>query len=180
VDAVKKIFEENDVGAGDIASVKIKTIKRAVDFLSDPEMATIYDAQFSLPHAVSMVALSKKPGPEWLSEKNMFGNPEAKSVASKVIMEEDPSAEQVFFEEKGLAIPSRVEVKTINGKTFVEQIKYSKGTPNNPFKFEELKDKFVTLASSLFSEENISDIMETVDSLELLDDISDLTRLLKK
>jgi 2-methylcitrate dehydratase PrpD len=180
VDAFKKIFEENDIHPNDIVSVKIRTLKRAVDFLSDPEMTTIYDAQFSLPHAVSMVALSKKPGPEWMSEENMFGNPEAKSVASKVIMEEDPSAEQVFFEEKGLAIPSRVEVKTSGGKTFVEEIKYSKGTPNNPFKIEELKDKFVTLASSLFSEENISDIMETVDSLELLDDISDLTRLLKK
>jgi 2-methylcitrate dehydratase PrpD len=127
-----------------------------------------------------MIALNKKPGPEWMSEKNMFGNPEAKSVAGKVMMDEDPSAEQVFFEEKGLAIPSRVEVKTVNGKTYVEEIKYSKGTPNNPFKVEELKDKFVTLVSSLFGEKKISKIMETVDSLELLDDISDLTRLLKQ
>lgn len=180
VDATKKIFEENDIDAKEIESVKIRTIKRGVDFLSDPEMTTIYDAQFSLPHAVSMVALNKKPGPEWMSEENMFGNPEARSIASKVIMEEDPAAEQVFFEEKGLAIPSRVEVKTINGKTYVEEIKYSKGTPNNPFKVEELKDKFVTLVSSLFNEERINKIMETVDSLELLDDISDLTRLLKK
>ncbi len=180
VDAFKKIVEENNIEAGDIESVNIKTIKRAVDFLSDPAMTTIYDAQFSMPHAISMVALGKKPGPEWMSEENMFVNPEAKALAGKVTMEEDPLAEQVFFKEKGLALPSRVRVKTVSGKEFVEEIQYSKGTPNNPFRVEELKDKFARLASSLFSEQRINEIMDTVDSLELLDDITDLTRLLKK
>ena len=179
MDSAKKIFEENNIAAKDIKSVKIKTLKRAVDFLSDPEMQTIYDAQFSLPHAIAMVALRKKPGPEWMDEANMFHNPAAKSVASKVKMEEDLTAEQIFFEEKGLAIPSRVEVETVDQKTFVEEIKYSKGTPNNPFKEEELKDKFVTLASSLFNAKHIDKIMQRVDSLERLDDISDLTTLLK-
>ena len=113
---LKKYSKKMISTAADIVSVKIKTIKRAVDFLSDPEMETIYDAQFSLPHAVSMVALNKKQGPEWMDEKNMFGNPEAKSVASKVMMEVDPTAEQVFFEEKGLAVPSRVEVKPSSGR----------------------------------------------------------------
>ncbi len=71
----------------------------------------------------------------------MFGNPEAKALAGKVIMEEDPLAEQVFFKEKGLAFPSRVQVKTVSGKEFVEEIQYSKGTPNDPFKIGALKDK---------------------------------------
>jgi len=180
LDAAKKIFEENNIEAKDIESVKVKTLKRAVDFISNPEIKTIYDAQFSLPHAVSMLALRKKPGPEWMSEGNMFHNPKAKSVAGKVTMEVDTSAEQVFFEENGSAIPSNVEVKTVDGRIYQTEIKYSKGTPNNPFKIEELKDKFKTLASSLFSEKRISEIIETVDSLDELDDITDLTKLLKE
>lgn len=179
-DAAKKIFEENNIEAKDIESVKVKTLKRAVDFISNPKIKTIYDAQFSLPHAVSMLAIRKKPGPEWMSEGNMFHNPKAKSVAGKVTMEVDTSAEQVFFEENGLAIPSNVEVKTVDGRIYQAEIKYSKGTPNNPFKIEELKDKFKTLASSLFSEKRISEIIETVDSLDELDDITDLTKLLKE
>lgn len=180
LDAVKKIFKENSINAENVESIKVKTLKRAVDFLSDQKMETIYDAQFSFPHAVSMIVLGKKPGPEWMSEENMFHNPEAKAIAGKVMMEVDPSAEQVFFDENGLAIPSDVEIKTVDGKTYREGIKYSKGTPNNPFKIEDLKEKFKTLASSLFSENRINEIIETIDSLDKLDDISGLMSLLKQ
>lgn len=179
-DAAKKIFEDNDINANNIESIKIKTLKRAVDYLLAPTMETIYDAQFNLPYAISMLALRKKPGPEWMSHENMFHNSEAKTIAEKVIMEVDPNAEQIFFEEQGLAIPSHVEVKTVDGRTYEEAIKYSKGTPNNPFTTEELNDKFKTLASSLFSEKEIDKILEMIRSLEKLEDISILVSLLKE
>ena len=180
LDAVEKIFEENHISAQNIASVSVKTLGRAVDFLASPKMESMYDAQFSLPHAVAMLALGKKPGPEWMSEENMFHNREAAAVARKVTMEVDPTAEEIFNEEKGLAIPTAVEVRTGDGKIYQESMKYSKGTPNNPFKPEELRDKFTTLASSLFSDKRIDAIIETVESLDQLDQISEITVLLKE
>jgi 2-methylcitrate dehydratase PrpD len=180
LDAVKKILEEENIEAKDIKSVKIRTLKRAVEFLSTRKVVTIYDAQFSLPHAVSMLAIRKKPGPEWLTEQNMFHNPEAKALADKVLMEIDPSAEEIFFKENGLAIPSCVEIQTLHGKVFKVEIKYSKGTPNNPFTVKELKNKFRMLSASLFTEKRIEAIIDMVDSIESLKDISMLTRLLKK
>jgi len=45
---------------------------------------------------------------------------------------------------------------------------------------EELRDKFKTLASSLFSEKRIDEIIEAVDSLEKKGDILDLIELLKE
>jgi 2-methylcitrate dehydratase PrpD len=180
LDAVEKIFEENHIGAQNIASVSVKTLGRAVDFLASPKMESMYDAQFSLPHAVAMLALGEKPGPEWMSEENMFHNREAAAVARKVTMKVDPTAEEIFNEEKGLAIPTAVEVRTVDGKIYQESIKYSKGTPNNPFKPEELRDKFTTLASSLFSEKRIAEIINAVESLDKLDHISELTQLLNE
>ena len=85
-------------------------------------METMYDAQFSLPHAFSMVALGKKPGPEWMTDENIFHNPVAKSIAEKVSMQVDPAAEQVFNDQKGLAIPTEVEVKTVDGKVYRENV----------------------------------------------------------
>jgi len=180
VDAAKKILEENDIEGQQIESVEVRTVKRAVDFLSNPKMDTIFDAQFSLPHAISMLALGKEPGPEWMSEENIFNNREAKAIAARVTMEVDPSAEQVFFEENGLAIPAHVEIRTVDGKTYEEEIKYSKGTPNNPFTREEIEDKFKRLTSSLLSQEKIDRIIETTNRLEKLEDISALTGLLKR
>jgi 2-methylcitrate dehydratase PrpD len=180
LDAAEKIFKENNIGARDIESVKVKTLGRAVDFLWSPKMDSMYDAQFSLPHAISMLALRKRRGPEWMSEDNIFHNPEAAAIAQKVTLEVDPTAEESFTEEKGLAIPSTVEVETSDGKVFNESIKYSKGTPNNPFTVEELRDKFKTLASSLFSEKRIDEVIEAVESLEKRDDILDLIELLEE
>jgi 2-methylcitrate dehydratase PrpD len=180
VDAVKKIFEKHKISPQEIESVTVRTLKRAVDFLASPTMKSLYDAQFSLPHAVAMLALGKKPGPEWMSEENMFRNTEAEGIAHRVTMEVDPTAEEVFNKEKGLAIPTTVEVKTKHGKLFQEHAKYSKGTPNDPFTAEELKEKFTTLASSFFGEQRISHIIDAVESLDKLDDISELIELLKK
>jgi 2-methylcitrate dehydratase PrpD len=180
LDAAEKAFRENNINARDIESVKVKTLRRTVDFLSSPKMDSMYDAQFSLPHAISMLALRKRPGPEWMSEDNIFHNSEASALAQKVTTEVDPTAEEIFNKEKGLALPSSVEVKTKQGRPLKEYIKYSKGTPNNPFTVEELRDKFKTLASSLFSEKRIDEIIEAVDSLEKKGDILDLIELLKE
>ena len=111
VDATKKVFEENDIYAKDVESVRVKSLKRAVDFLVSPAMETICNAKFSLPHEVSMFALRKKPGLEWMSKENMFHNPEAKAVAEKVTLEVGTSAEQIPFEENGLAIPFTAVIK---------------------------------------------------------------------
>jgi 2-methylcitrate dehydratase PrpD len=180
LDAAKQIFEENSIHNDEIEAISIKTLQRAVNFLSNRRMETIFDAQFSLPHAISMLALQKKPGPEWMTEDNMFHNSEAKAVAEKIKMDVDPIAEEVFFKENGLAILSTVEVKTKQGKTYHEEVKYSKGTPNNPFTKEELKDKFRTLASSVLSERRINRIIDTVEKIEKLENISILARLLKE
>ena len=180
LDAIKKIFEENNIFAKDIKSIKIKTLQRTANFLSDTKNQTIYDAEFSLPHAVAMLALRKAIGPEWVTEENILYNLEAKAVAEKIRIEVDPLAEEAFFKENGLAILSNVEVETIEGKTYQGRVKYSKGTYYNPFTEEELKDKFKVLASSVFSKKRINRIIDTVDALDELEDISILTRLLKK
>lgn len=178
-DAVRKIFEENNINFNEIECIKIKTIKRAIDLLSRERVESIFNAQFSLPYAVSMLALRKLPGYEWMSEDNIFHNADAQTIAKKVILEVDLSAEKIFNEEKGLAIPSDVEIKTLDGRVYKETKKYSKGTPQNPFTVAELKEKFRILASSRFSEKRIETIIEAVDSMETLKNISTLTKLLK-
>ena len=114
-----------------------------------------------------------------MSEENIFHNAEAEAIAKKVTLEVDPSAEKIFNEEKGLAIPSDVEIRTLGGRVYREKKKYSKGTPQNPFTVNELKEKFRILASSRFSKKRIEAIIEAVDSMETMKNISTLTKLLK-
>jgi len=179
VDCFSQIVQEHQIDPRDIASIQVRTIQRVVDFLCDPSMETLYDSQFCLPHALAMVALGKKPGPEWMSKENMFEEAEAKRIASKVTMEADPSADRVFDEERGLAIPTEVTVRTSGNRAYQKSLKYSKGTPNNPFSPEELKSKFKSLAASVLNERRTEEICDCVMALDKLEDISTLLRLLK-
>jgi 2-methylcitrate dehydratase PrpD len=126
-----------------------------------------------------MTVLGIPSGFEWMSEENLFHNQEVESIMKKVFVEVDPIAESIFAEEKGLAIPSAVEIKTHDGRLFKETEKYSKGTPKNPFTIAELKAKFKLLASSRFSNQRIENMIELVSSMETLKDISILTKLLR-
>jgi len=127
-----------------------------------------------------MVALGKEPGPQWMSEENLFHNSEAAAIAGKVTMEVYPGAEEIFFQENGLAIPSQVDVRTVDGMVYREKVKYSKGTPHNPFEKKDLQEKFRNLCSSLLSEKRVDEIIAAVEALDRMEDISQLTALLKQ
>ena len=71
-------------------------------------------------------------------------------------------------------------VKTKENRIYLKHLKYSKGTTNNPFTPEEIKVKFRNLASSLFGEQRIQEIMDCVLNLDQLGDISVLMNLLRK
>lgn len=178
-DAALKIFSENDIDPEKIESITVRTLDRTVKVVSGKQIETIYDAEFSLEHAISMLALGKKPGPDWFSRENLFENSRAAAIAQKVHLEVDPLAEDIFDEEKGLAIPSDVEIVVSDGKVYRQEVKYSKGTPKNPFTTEELKMKFRMLASGVLGEARVEEIIEAVDNIEAIENIRDLTDLLK-
>ncbi|MCF8077899.1 MAG: MmgE/PrpD family protein [Desulfobacterales bacterium] len=180
LDAFAELIAGTGIDPEEIEGIEVHTVKRAVDFLFDTKMNSLYDAQFSLPHALSMIALKKKPGPEWMQPENIFDHPVAKQIASKVTMQADQTAEKVFDEEKGAAIPATVIVTTVSGQRHTNQKKYSKGTKNNPFTEKELKEKFNTLASSALDDDRVEKIQSMVENLETVGDVSDLLKLLAR
>jgi 2-methylcitrate dehydratase PrpD len=177
LDAFSSVIAENHIRAEHIEYVRVLTLRLALENLSNPKVETIYDSQFSLPHAISMIAMGKRPGPDWMCEESLYGSPLTKSIASKVTVEHDPKADKVFHEENGLAIPSTVEVRTKDGRKFEGYAKYSKGTPKNPFTPEEIKEKFRMLAVK-FSPERVDEIIHAVDNMDKLSNVSTLIRLL--
>jgi 2-methylcitrate dehydratase PrpD len=178
LDATKKISRQYQLKAEDIKEVNIWTLERAVQFLSDLKIETIFDAQFSLPYAIAMVLLNQKEGPEWMSEENMFHNVKVKKIEEKVRLFIDPEAEKLFFQENGEAMLSTVEIKTKGNGTFLEKVKYPKGSPRNPLTEEELIEKFKTVGSSLLGPKRIDTILKLINGLEKLEEISTLTGLL--
>jgi 2-methylcitrate dehydratase len=172
--------ERHQIKPEEIDQVNIKTLDRVGQFLADTKIETIFDAQFSLPYALAMLLLGQKPGPEWLSEENMFRNEKVKAIEKKIKIEVDPEAEKIFAQESGEAIMSTVEIKTTQGKVYTEQMKYPKGSPRNPFTPKGLTEKFKMVSSALFSEKRVERLLEEINRLDKVENISNLMELLRE
>jgi 2-methylcitrate dehydratase PrpD len=102
-----------------------------------------------------------------------FKDPEVLAMARKVSVVEIPQGENT-----GSAEVPVLTVKTNDGKTYVEELLPSKGSPQNPMTYEELENKFMGLATRVLPEDQASAIAATVRDLEKVKDLRDLTNLL--
>jgi len=93
---------------------------------------------------------------------------------SRIKVTMDPELEKVYPK----ARPADLEIRTKSGQVYRKRVDYPKGDPNNPMSDEEVQAKFRRLAKPLMREKQIQSIIDTVNSLENLDDIGYLMQLL--
>ena len=62
--------------------------------------------------------------------------------------------------------PSRVVVKTKDGREFSEYLEYPKGDPREPMTMDDLENKFNALAGELLSKERQNEIKEMIFSCD--------------
>jgi hypothetical protein len=71
-----------------------------------------------------------------------------------------------------------VEIFLKNGQRFEVWIDFAKGSAEIPMNFSKIAGKFRSLSSPVIAPDRIESLIEVVGSLERLDDIQELTRML--
>jgi 2-methylcitrate dehydratase PrpD len=135
---------------------------------------THVDAQFSLPWAVA-TAICKNKG-----SIDEFGTEALKDVqvlamAEKVAWEFDPAAEAVYPR----AYPATLITELNDGRILQAHVDYPKGDPENPATKTEIISKFHSLTGNYLDKEKREKIIHTVNRLDGLEDISELTDLIR-
>jgi 2-methylcitrate dehydratase PrpD len=74
--------------------------------------------------------------------------------------------------------PARVTVKTKQGKVYTSEVERSGGGPDAPLSKEKIQEKFLSLAGPVIGKAQAGAVIEQVETLEGLEDIRDLTKLL--
>ena len=64
--------------------------------------------------------------------------------------------------------PSKVVVKTKDGREFSEYLEYPKGDPREPMTMEDIDNKFEALSDKLLNSKRRKEIKETIFKAELL------------
>lgn len=171
--------DKYDIQIGEIEKITCYISKRGSSIVCEPRESkekptTTYGAQFSLPFSLSMILINNRITLQDYNEE-ILSNCDilqlAKKVECKIDNNEDSS--QKYF-------PGHVVIKTKSRGSFEHKIIKQKGCPENPMTEEEIKNKFMNNVINRIKEENISKIIEIVQNIEELKDISSLTGLFVK
>jgi 2-methylcitrate dehydratase PrpD len=176
LDAVAAIVSENQVKLEDIKDVIVRVQKLVSDNFAIYEPEYMIQAQFSMPYVVTMVLMGEPTGPNWFRE-DLLKNPRVREFQHKVKLVEDHAATKAFYPE--LKTPSTVEIVMKDGRRLSKSAEYPKGEPENPFTKQDHINKLTNMASWLgMKQSRIDELIETLDNLEKLPNISGLTHLL--
>ncbi len=142
-----KAVTENAIPYNEIESVTITTIARACDILFDPHKyrpESRETADHSLPYCIAAALVDHRITTQSFSEEKLR-DPRIWEVIDRIKGEASMEFEAMFPAKQ----PSKVVVRTKDGREFSEYLEYPKGDPREPMTLEDLDNKFDGLSSAL-------------------------------
>ncbi len=164
ISATLKVVTKNNIQYDQIDSVTVTTIARACDILFDPHKyrpESRETADHSLPYCIASALVDHKITTQSFSEEKMK-DLRIWEVIDKIKGEASTEFEKMFPAKQ----PSKVVIKTKDGKEFSEYLEYPKGDPREPMTEEDLDNKFNSLSDSLLTKAKQKNIKQMIFSCE--------------
>ncbi|MBU2507791.1 MAG: MmgE/PrpD family protein [Bacteroidetes bacterium] len=165
--ATLKVVTSNNITYDQIDEVIVTTIARACDILFDPHKYRPEDretADHSLPYCLAAALVDHKITTQSFSDEKLK-DPKIWEVIDKIKGEASEEFEKMFPAKQ----PSKVIVRTKDGKEFSEYLEYPKGDPREPMTETDLDNKFCGLAEGLLSDDRKKEVKEMIFNCEELD-----------
>jgi 2-methylcitrate dehydratase len=166
ISAALKAVTNNNITHDQIDSVTVTTIARACDILFDPHKyrpESRETADHSLPYCIAAALVDHKVTTESFSEEKLNDH-RIWEVIDKIKGEASTEFDKMFPEKQ----PSKVVIKTKDGREFSEYLEYPKGDPREPMTMEDLDNKFNSLSSELLTSLRQKEIKDAVFNCELI------------
>jgi 2-methylcitrate dehydratase PrpD len=172
IDAVLEIVKKHGVKAEEVNKILVGTYPNAVTITGEKyKPSTANDAKFNLPYCVAVALIYGKVGSEEFSTQQL-NLPKVLKLTEKVKVFVEPE-----YKEAHLG-PAKVRISTKKRGEYQSQVEKPKGYPENPFTKPELESKFKALSSKVFTNEQIKVLLKTINSLEHIERVRDLTTLI--
>ena len=151
---------KNNISYDQIETVTLTTLAQAYDILFDPHKyrpESRETADHSLPYCIAAALVDHKITTQSFSDKKLK-DPRIWEVIDKIKGEPSIEFEKMFPAKQ----PSKVVVRTNDGREFSEYLEYPKGDPREPMTMEDLDNKFNALSEKLISSDKRKKIKETI------------------
>ena len=141
---------------------------------TDKRPLSIPAAKYSAPYTIA-IALTFGQNQREQYAMDLIQDPSILALAARVDVEADMELEALYDEKW----PSVVEITTNDGRVLTARRDLPKGEPEHAISDQELKEKFLSLATDSVSAARAEDIWSAIFKLDEMDDISGLTSLLQ-
>jgi 2-methylcitrate dehydratase len=171
------VLNANDLQPDEIAKVKIHTLVRAADILSDPskyDPRTKETADHSLPYVIAAALVDRQVTPASFTEEKIM-SPRIRAQLKKVELVADPEIDRVF----PALQRTIVRILTTDGREFTKQLDYPKGDPRNPLTDTEVEEKFNSLTQGVLSASGRQKLRDAIWNLDKLPSVRDMMALTK-
>ncbi|MCR4440741.1 MAG: MmgE/PrpD family protein [Peptococcaceae bacterium] len=174
IESIAALKEECGFSAEDVSRVAVGTHEVAMNLtghIYEPEDSA--RARFSIPFISAVVLREGSVGMRHL-EPRYLSDPDLKKTARLVEVTVDEEVNRMFPGKRG----ARVEVFLKDGTRLEKTIYVLKGSPEMPVGWDIICQKFFECASGLMPEKNIFRLVEAIERIEELEDVSRLMELL--
>jgi 2-methylcitrate dehydratase len=166
ISATLNVVRGNNISYDQIEEVTVTSIARACDILFDahkyrPESRETAD--HSLPYCIAAALVDHQITTDSFSDEKMKDK-RIWEVIDKIKGVASEEFEKMFPAKQ----PSKVVVKTTDGKEYSEYLEYPKGDPREPMTMDDLSAKFNSLSNSLLTPERQTEIKDAIFACETM------------
>ncbi len=175
VDAIQNLKREHPLDPGSIARVVIRGAPRIMEERhTNRAPQDVLGGQYSLPFTTA-VALTRDMSDPLVYDADAIRDPVVRDLARRIELE---PLEEAPGEGPGVW-PAEVRIDCA-GQRHVLRTRPYKGSPRNPFSWDEACEKFRRYTASMLVEPQATAIIDTVGGLERVADMEDVARLMAR
>jgi 2-methylcitrate dehydratase len=175
VSATLEIIKGQDLKPEDVTEIRIESIARAADILSDPakyDPQSKESADHSLPYCIAAAVTDRMVTPRQFRDERLW-NETLRAQMAKVKVVANDEFEQAFPAKQC----TRVTIKTISGQEYTAERDFPKGDPRDPMSLEDVGDKFDALAEPIMSADRRKALREAIFNIDTISDVGELMKL---
>ncbi|MFZ3046011.1 MAG: MmgE/PrpD family protein [Desulfatirhabdiaceae bacterium] len=166
IDLMKELRGKADINIDDVAEIILEVNSIATDAAGQIEPKTALEGKFSVYYCAALALAEGDVGIEKFTDEKV-NDPKLVELRRKV--KASPTLKDLFG--------ARVTIRMKDGKEYKAYAPVPKGDPGNPLSFDELAEKFKSVAGTVLPESNVNKLIEKVMVLEKITDAGEITAL---
>jgi 2-methylcitrate dehydratase PrpD len=165
IDLAITLQREHGITTDDVEAIEVGVVTAAMGIVVEPRDRKVrptndVDAQFSLPYAVGLGVVKGQATLEDYA-RDVLDDGGVLAIAERTVAVVKPE-----FDAKYPAVwPCDMTITTTDGRTLHAALEFPKGDPENRLSYDEMCDKFRSLAGVVFDGDELEAIIAAVDAL---------------